>query len=70
MKITLSFHAKQRLKERKVPLESVKDTVSMPDYTVSKENKTEAYRKFKERTLKVVYSKEDSYIKVITLMWK
>ena len=70
MKIILSYHAKKRLIERGIKIKDVEETIEMPDYTISKGNKKEAYKKIKDKTLKVVYSKEDKYIKVITLIWK
>ncbi|MDD5191654.1 MAG: DUF4258 domain-containing protein [Candidatus Nanoarchaeia archaeon] len=70
MKIVLSYHAKKRLVERSIKLEDVQETIEMPNYTVSKGDKKEAYKKIKDKTLKVVYSEEDKYIKVITLIWK
>ncbi len=70
MKITLSSHAKKRLFERGIKMNEVLETIEMPDYIVSKNNKKEAHKKIKDKTLKIVYSQEDKYIKVITLMWK
>jgi hypothetical protein len=70
MKIDLSYHAKKRLIERGINLEDVEETVEIPDYTVSRGNKKEAYKKINNRTLKVVYFQKDKYIKVITLIWK
>jgi len=70
MKIDLSYHAKKRLVERDINLENVKETIEMPDYTISKGNKKEAYKKINNKTLKVVYFQKDKYIKVITLIWK
>ncbi|MFH1376491.1 MAG: DUF4258 domain-containing protein [Candidatus Woesearchaeota archaeon] len=70
MKIVLSYHAKKRLIERSINIKDIEETIEMPDYTVSKWNKKEAYRKIKDRTLKVVYFQEEKYIKVITLIWK
>lgn len=70
MKIVLSNHAKNRLFQRGIKINEVVDTIEMPDYTVSKGSIKEAQKKIKDKTLKVVYSQEDKYIKVITLMWK
>ena len=70
MGIVLSYHAKKRLIERGIKMQDVKETVEIPDYTISKANKKEAYKKIKDKTLKVVYSEEDKYIKVITLILK
>ena len=39
MKIVLSNHAKKRLLERGIKMQDVQDTIEMPDYSISKENK-------------------------------
>ena len=70
MKIILTLHAKIRMAERGISFDSIKDTIELPDYTVSKDSKIEAHRKINGKVLKVVYSKEGNYIKVITLVWK
>ena len=70
MKINFSYHAKKRLIERGIKFKDVQETIEMPDYTVSKSDKKEAYRKINYKTLKVVYSQKDKYINVITLIWK
>ena len=70
MKIVLSYHAKKRLSERGIQFKDVQETIEMPEYTISKANKKEAYKIIKNKTLKVVYTEEDKYIKVITLIWK
>ncbi len=70
MKIILSYHAKKRLAERNIKMRDVEETLEMPDYTISKGDKKEAYKKIKEKTLKVVYAEEDKYLKIITLIWK
>jgi len=70
MKIILSRHAKKRLLERGIKIRDVQETVEIPEYTISKGNKKEAYKKLNGKTMKVVYAEEDKYIKVITLIWK
>ena len=70
MRIVLSNHAKKRLVERSIKMKDIEEAIDIPDYTVSKGNKKEAYKKFNGKTIKVVYSEEDKYIKVITLIWK
>ena len=70
MKIILSQHAKKRLAERSIKIKDVEETIEMPDYTISKGDKKEAYKKINEKTLKVIYADEGKYIKVITLIWK
>lgn len=70
MKIILSYHAKKRLFERDIKMNQIQETIEMPDYTISKGNKKESYKKFGDKILKVVFTNEDNYIKVITLIWK
>ena len=70
MKIFLSFHAKKRMIERRIRLENIHETIALPDYVISKDNKKEAFKKIENKTLKVIYLEEDKYIKVVTLMWK
>lgn len=70
MEIVFSYHAKKRLFERGIKTKDVMETIEIPDYTISKGDKKEAYKKIMGKTLKVVYSEEDKYIKVVTLMWK
>jgi len=70
MKIFLSHHAKKRLSERGIQFKDVQETIEMPEYTISKINKKEAYKKINGKTLKVVYAEEDKYINVRTLIWK
>ena len=70
MKIILSNHAKKRLIERNIKIRDIEETIEMPDYVISRGNKKEAYKKIKEKTLKVVYFEEGKFIKIITLIWK
>jgi hypothetical protein len=70
MKIVLSHHAKKRLIERGIKMQDVQDTIEIPEYTISRGDKKEAYKKINGKLLKVVYIKEDKYIKIITLIWK
>lgn len=42
----------------------------MPDYTVQKGKKTESYKRFNEKKLKIVYAGKDKYLKVISVMWR
>jgi tRNA A37 threonylcarbamoyladenosine dehydratase len=70
MKIVLSYHAKKRLNERGIKMRDVQNTIEMPEYSISRGTKKEAYKKIENKTLKVVYAEEDKYIKVITSVWK
>ena len=69
MKIVLSYHAQKRMKQRKISMKEVTDTIEMPDFTVRKGEKIEAHRKFDTKDIKVIYA-EDKYINVITVMIK
>ncbi|MBS3076426.1 DUF4258 domain-containing protein [Candidatus Pacearchaeota archaeon] len=69
MNFVFTNHAKQRMIEREIDLNKIKETILTPDYTISKETKFEAYKKFENKTLKVVYTK-GKFIKIITLIWK
>ena len=70
MEIILTTLAKKRMFERGVNLEHIKDTINFPDYTIRKNDKIEAYKKIKDKNLKVVYISMHKFIKIITLVWK
>ena len=70
MKLIFTNHAKQRMIERSIKLEEVKETIDLPDYSISKENKIESYKKIGHKNLKIIYSKESKFIKVITVIDK
>lgn len=70
MKLIFTNHAKKRMAERAVRLKNVKETIDFPDYTVATDNKMESHKKIGDKILKIVYFKEENYIKIVTLMWK
>jgi len=70
MQVIFTKHANQRLSERNIKIKYVKETIEFPDYTITKNNKVEAHKKINDKTLKVVYIKEDKFIKIVTLIWK
>ena len=70
MKLILTKHAKQRMFERDINIHEIKDAIEFPDYTIVKGNKIEAYKKLKDKNLKIVYTKKDKLIKIITLILK
>jgi len=45
MEIIFTKHAQQRMLERGIKLEQIKNTIDFPEYTISKNNKIEAYKK-------------------------
>lgn len=68
MTIILTNHAKKRMAQRAITFDQIKETIEMPDYTVQKGKKTESYKKYPEKRVKIVYAAKDSYIKVISVM--
>ena len=70
MNIILTNHAKERMVERGIKIEQISKCCDFPDYTISKGNKIEAYKKFENKLLKVIYLKEGKFIKIITIIWK
>lgn len=67
MRIDFSPHAEKRLKERGVDKEKIIEVINFPDYTIRRSNyKIEAFKKIKDKILKVVYFQIENYIKVIT----
>lgn len=68
--VVLSSHARKRMRERKITFEQIKDCIDFPDYVVEKTNKKELFKKFGEKTLKMICSREGKFIKIITLVWK
>lgn len=54
--------------QRAITFDQIKETIEMPDYTVQKGKKTESYKKYPEKRVKIVYAAKDSYIKVISVM--
>ena len=70
MKVILTSHTKQRMFERGITLSQIRETTELPDYTINKGDKIEAYKKINNRTLKVVYVDKGKFIKIITVIWK
>ncbi len=44
--IILTNHAKKRMVERAISFKHIQETIEMPNYTVQKGKKTEAYKKY------------------------
>ena len=70
MKLIFTNHAKQRIIERNIKIEEVQETIDFPDYTVSKDKIIESIKKINNKNLKIIYSKESKFIKVITVIDK
>ena len=70
MNLIFTKHAQQRMVERNIKIENIRDVIDMPEYTIRKNRKVEAYKTINNKTLKVVYFKTSKFIKIITLIWK
>ncbi|MAH47398.1 hypothetical protein CMI37_16360 [Candidatus Pacearchaeota archaeon] len=70
VKVILTSHTKQRMFERAITINQIHETIELPDYIINKGEKKEAYKKINSRTLKVVYTQERKFIKIITVIWK
>ncbi len=70
MKLIFTHHAKQRIKERKITLQQIQETINFPDYKISKEDKIESYKRIDNKLLKIIYAQKGKFIKIITLIWK
>ncbi len=70
MNIIYSKHSKKRMKERGISESDILECLNMPDYTVSVNEFVESYRKINNGVIKVVSIRKDSFIKVISVMWK
>ena len=56
--------------ERNIDFDRVSDAINFPNYKVSRKNKFEVYRRFRNQMLKVVFVEENKFIKVVTVVWK
>lgn len=56
--------------EREIKIQEIQETIDFPDYTLSKGNIIEAYKKINNKDLKIIYSKEGKFIKIITVIDK
>jgi len=70
MDIIVTKHARERMFERSISMEELQNAIDLPDYTIAKDNLIEVYKKIKNRNLKIVYSKEGKFIKIITVIDK
>jgi len=68
MILIFTNHAKNRMIERNITEEEIREIIDFPDYTVSKEGKIEAHKKINNRNLKIIYYKEGKFIKIATVI--
>jgi hypothetical protein len=69
MEIIYSPHAKKRMIERGISDSDVKETLNFPEYTLTRGKEIEAYKKIKDKMLKVVYVPLNKFINIITLYY-
>ncbi|HEY4694919.1 MAG TPA: DUF4258 domain-containing protein [Candidatus Nanoarchaeia archaeon] len=68
--VKLTEHAELRLKERNITRDQVAETVESPDLILpARGGRQIAIRKFDGRFLKIVFTKKESGIIVITAHW-
>jgi hypothetical protein len=71
MIIEYTRHARRRMKWRKISEAEIKlATYSPDDLEPSEKTRINAYKKFKDKILKVTYQKHDDRIQIITALWK
>ena len=69
MKIVYSDHAKKRMKQRGITALEIESILSAPTYTKKTfEGKKEAVGMIRNKTIKIIFYEEESYIKIITLL--
>jgi hypothetical protein len=68
MKIVLSEHAKERIKERNISLSEVREVIENPEIKAPTRHRRRkrAMRKIGHRTLDIIYEEKSDYIFVIT----
>jgi hypothetical protein len=70
MKFIYTKHAEKRMFERDIKSLWVEDCIEIPDYNLTKGDIVESYKKVEFKILKVVWVRKDSFIKVISVMWR
>lgn len=68
MGLIFTNHAKERMSERGIKIEDVQEIIDMPDYTIKKDGKVEAYKKINSQNFKIVYENKGKFIKIITVI--
>ncbi len=69
MKLIYSYHAKRRMKQRGIEEWEIEHLLKHPSYIRKTfEGKREAIGVTKKRFIKVVFIKEENYIKIITVI--
>ncbi len=69
MEIVFTFHAKHRMKKRRLIKEEVVDAIKFPDKTVKKHGKYFFQKKLCRGTIEVVVEKTENILNVVTIYW-
>jgi hypothetical protein len=70
MKFIITKHAQQRMDEREININEIRECINFPDYLIKKEDKFEAHKKINRKSLKIIYSHLGKFIKIITVIVK
>ena len=73
MKILLTDHAKERIKERDIALAQIRQALDKPDiqHPARQRNRIMVYKTIGTKQLKVVFEQLDEmHLRIITAMWK
>ena len=69
MDIIYSDHAKKRMKQRGIEEWEIEHLLEYPSYTrKSFEGRREAVGEIKNRKIKIIFIKEEKYIKIVTVI--
>ena len=66
IKILFTWHALEKLTERKITKQMVTATINTPSKLISDAEKFYAFRKFGRKYLKVIFVRGESEVKIIT----
>ena len=70
MKIIYTKHAEKRMQEREIKRSWIESCIELPDYRVTREKIIESNKKIDNQVMKVVWIRKDSFIKVVSVMWR
>ena len=66
-RIKYSFHAEKRMLERGISENEIKSVLDEPDFVRTEGDKKRAEKTIEGRRIKIIYTEEENYIKIITV---
>lgn len=69
MQIIFTAHAEWRLKKRKLTKEEILEAMKFPDKTLKKHGKYYVQKKLQRGTIEIVFEREETFIRVVTVYW-